>query len=170
MAIQAPGWLKRDPELPDAARWWLKQLAEELTGLAGSLTDDEAMVVAVRMVNELDRVKAQLPDSLERLALERLQKQPEPPGVDWACESPTRAADVVAMCRRMHRRRTGMPEWRWISDLLDMAQAGYINNRLWGRWRRGEVPVDRRLVVAALKLAMVEDARELMAVESGLRQ
>jgi len=165
MAINAPDWLKPDPDLPDRARWLITSLAEELTSLSGSLTDDEAIVVAARMTRALDRVKHDLHWDLEELSFERLRKQADPPGLDWACASPDRAADIVRACRRMHRRRTGLKEWRWIGELMDVAKVGHINNRLWSHWRRGEVGVDRRIVAAALKLAMVEDARELQLTQ-----
>lgn len=161
MAVDVPNWLKPDPELFDRARHLIKSVAEELTGLSASLSDDEAIVFAVRMTDALERTESGLRWDLETLERERLQQQPDAPGLDWACASADNAADVVAACGRMYKRRTDELDWRWLGKLQEVASAGHINNRLWNRWRRGEVPVDRRIVAAALKLAMVEDAREL---------
>ena len=97
----------------------------------------------------------------EDLKLARLRKLPEPPGVDWACEPPKRAADVVEACRLIVKRKTKMHGRDWPDRIRRMMGDGYISPRLWNRWRRGDEPVDRNVVVAALKLAMVEDAREL---------
>src|SRR5258708_6627367 len=113
MALHASDWLGEKPELVDTARWLIRTLAEDLTHLSGSVTDDEAIIVAVRMRNALESTKAGLAGDIERLADERLEAAPEPPGVDWACETPGRAADVVKACRLIYQRRTGEKWWQW---------------------------------------------------------
>lgn len=170
MAADLSRWLPVDPETADGARWLIQSLAEKLTGLSASLSDDEAIVMAVRMWNAFRLVD--LPRELARLKDERLRDQPEPPGVDWACETGERAADVVEACRQIVKTKTGLHGRNWPDKVSEFVPREHrwsnprLTPRTWNRWRRGEQAVDREAVIAALKIALVEDAHELQLAKA----
>jgi hypothetical protein len=162
MALNASDWIQIDPRHDRAVRELIKEKTDSIVKLADTLSGDElmALIVKVDMFLELRASSQQLAWSANSIRDRRLRDAPEPAGVDWACESGDRAADVVSACRLIDKRRTGRLWWAWPGRLLAIGDV-LINQYTLRRWRQGDEPVDRAVVIAALKVAMVEDAREL---------
>jgi len=167
MALNASDWLPDDPRRDGAVRELIIERTNGILKLAESLDGDQLMALAIQlqMFGKLHLSSSNLEFSAAGIRDKRLRDAPEPAGVEWACASGDRAAAVVSACRLIDKRRSGRQWWEWTDELDTIGGIRTTQFTLRG-WRRGQEAVDRRVVVAALKIAMVEDAHELRGLLS----
>jgi len=167
MALNASDWLPDDPRRDEAVRRLITERVDGILKLAEALVGDQLMALAVQleMFRKLHLSSSNLESTAAGIHDTHLRDAPEPAGVEWACASGDRAAAVVSACRLIDKRRSGRQWWQWTGELDTIGGVRTTQFTLRG-WRRGVERVDRRVVVAALKIAMVEDARELKGLQS----
>jgi hypothetical protein len=169
MALESHQWFPSSPERDVAVQALIHKDLAKIRDLAEQLHDDElaALLIELMRFHETYLTPRRLQGIAEHLEEIRIRKAPEPAGADWACESPDRAAAVVEACRLVHKRMTGpvpkdaLPHYLRFAGMIANLTDASVNQFTLRAWRRREAPVDRGIVGAALKLARIENAREL---------